>query len=339
MTTISHGSYRIDSLGERSPGEMRLDAGESLFFLRQLELIDTQAYKVRYPALLGRQIIPTLAGVPDWAHVYTFRQFDQFGTAKLIANSADDLNAAEATGQEYSTPIRAIGESYGYDVFELQAAAASAQMLSNMPIMLEQLRASAARYACESAVDLMLAQGKIPMPGGVGPATVPGIFGLYNQPGATVFTPGAKALGGTTWGSIATPNATGDEVAADIMGIANNLFAVTQGIWGKFKIVLPISQYNYAATKRLGSVSDTTALAFAKANCPYIEDVIPWWQAPAGQMVAFPNDPAVLGALVNQEWTVMAPQMRNLKYVINTYMKCGGVVSRYPVAISTATGL
>lgn len=329
---VTHGHYRLDcDPAPRQPGESRLDAGESAFFLRELEFIDQQAYKIRYPALLARQIIPAYAGVPEWAHAVTYRQYDQFGIAKLIANAADDLNMAEATGAEFTSLVKPLGIGYGYDIFEIQAAAAQGRPL-------DQLRAAAARYAAESAVDLALAQGKMLMPTGT-PVAIPGMLGLYNQTGTTSFTAGTKALGGTTWGSIASPNASGDEVAADIMGIANNLFLATNQIWAKFRIVLPISQYNYAATKRLGSVSDTTALAFAKANCPYIEDVIPWWQASANTMIAFPNDPMVVGAVVNQEWTVTPPEKRNLKYIINSWMKTGGVISKYPVAISSCTGL
>src|SRR5690242_422446 len=120
---VTHGHYRIDA-GE--PGDRsRLDAGESAFFLRQLEFIDQQAYQVLYPALMGRQFLPPVAGVPEWAHVYTFRQYDRLGIARLISNAADDLPLIEATGLEYQTQIKPIGDGYGYDVFEIQAAAAT----------------------------------------------------------------------------------------------------------------------------------------------------------------------------------------------------------------------
>lgn len=326
---ITHGNRRLDVADDRSD-RSRLDAGEGAFLLRQLEAIDTRMYLVKYPALLGRTLIPAQDSVPDWAHVYTYRLYDQFGIAKVIANAADDLNQAEITGAETQQRIVPIGMGYGYDVFEIQAAAATG-------ISLDQARAMAARYAAESAVDMMLATGKVPAPNGT-PTAVPGVTGLFTLTGTTAFTLGTKALGGTTWGTVAAPNATGDEVAADIMGIANNLFEATKQLFASFKIVMTPAMFNYANTKRLGSVSDTTALAFAKANCPYISDIVPWWQAPSGNIIAFPNDPTVVSCIVNQEFTITEPVLRNLKYVRNGYMKCGGVISKYPVAISKATG-
>jgi hypothetical protein len=275
---------------------------------------------------MGRRLIPSIS-IPSTMHAYTYSQFSNYGVGKLITNAADDLPMAEVTGKQLTSRIVPIGDAYGYDVFEIQAASAT-----NMP--LDYLKAQAARYACEVGVDYLLASGATP-----DGTTIGGLLGLYNQPGTTAYTPIAKGLGGTAWGTTQAPNATGDEVAADLMGIAANLFAQTKQIWAKFKIILPVAQYNYAMQKRLGSVSDTTALQYAMAVCPYIESIEPWWNAAANTMVAFPNDPIAVGALVTQEWTPEPPQARNLKWIINSYMKTGGVVSKYPVAISYGVGI
>lgn len=328
MPIVTYGNRRLDA-GE--PGDKtRLDAGESVFFLRQLELIDAMTYEVKYPDLKARQLIPAIGGIPEAAHAYTYRQYDRVGIAKLIGNAADDLPMIEALGQEYTSQIKPIGDGYGYDVFEIQAAA-----MTGMP--LDATRARFARYAAELEVDRIIATGKIQQANST-PTTVPGMLGLLNQTGTTPFTLGTKALGGTTWGTLAAPNASGDEVAADLMGIAANLYTATQQLWGSFRILMNPAQYEYAAQKRLGSVSDTTALAFAKSNSTHIENVFPWWQIPSGTIAAFPYDPIVLGCIVNQEYTVAAPQQRNLKYVVNGWTKTGGVVCRYPVALSIATG-
>ncbi|MBA3841185.1 MAG: DUF2184 domain-containing protein [Actinobacteria bacterium] len=324
MTLVSHGRYTIDAADSKTVG--RLDQGESVFFLRQLEYIDTQAYMVKYPALMGRRLLPSIS-VPSTMHAYTYGQYKEYGIGKLIANMGDDLPMVNVAGSQFTSRIVPIGDAYGYDIFEIQAAAATG-------FPLDALKAQAARYACEVGVDYLLAAGT--MPDGT---TITGVLGLYNQTGTTPYTPITKQLGGTNWGTLQAPNATGDEVAADIMGIAANLYAVTKQIWQKFKIILPVAQYNYAIQKRLGSVSDTTALAFAMANCPYIESIEPWWNAPANTMVAFPNDPVAVGAIVSQEWTPEPPQARNLMWIINSYMKTGGVVSKYPVAISYGVGI
>lgn len=307
---------------------VRLDAAESAFFLRQLEAVDQQTYEVRYPALRARSLIPTQPNIPDWARVYTWREYDKFGTAKFIANTADDLPRADAKGAEASKIIKPLGASYGYDIFEVKAAAA-------MGTPLDAMKANACRYAIENKVDSVLALGD----------TKHNLQGLLSLTSTTSFTVGTKQAGGLTWGTLAAPNATGDEVAADLMGIVSNLVDATKGLWARFKIVLPIKQYNYAAQKRLGSNSDTTALRFALDNSPFIESIEPWYRcsgAGAGatdRMVAYPLDPMVLAGIVPMEYTPMPVQQENLEYIINAIATCAGVVARYPVAISYGDGI
>lgn len=323
MALITHGNRRLD--------DDRLDAGESVFFLRQLESIDQAVYLKEYPALMARQVIPPEVGVPDWANVRTYRQYDRQGVAQLISDQSDDLPISDLTGAEFTSFIKKIGDGYRYSIDELKAAAA-------MDLPLDNERAMLARWNAERAVDQILANGTMPLANG-NSLTVPGVLGLLNQSGTTAFTAGTKALGGTTWGTIAAPNATGDEVAADLMGVCNNLFETTKQVWSKFRILVNPAQYDYASQKRLGSVSDTTALAFAKGNCPLIENVYPWWQIPAGTMCAFAPEARVAAAVVNQEYTPLPPQVRGFGWVVPGSIKCGGVISRYPLAISYVTGL
>jgi hypothetical protein len=280
---------------------------------------------------MARQILPPEANVPSWANARTYRQYDRQGVAHLISDDSDDVPIADLQGAEFTSIIKKVGSGFKYSIDELKAA-----MAMNMP--LDSQRAELARWNSENAVDQMLTDGTLPMANGVN-FTVPNVVGFTGITGTTAFTPGTKVQGGTTWGTLLAPNATGDEVAQDLMGIANGLFEATKQVWNKFRIVCNPVQYDYASQKRLGSVSDTTALAFAKANCPYIESVIPWWRIPAGTMMAFAPDPSVVAAVVNQEYETLPPQIRGFGWRVPGYMKCGGVISRFPVAISKATGL
>lgn len=323
MSLVIHKNRRLD--------DDRVDAGESVFFLRQLESIDETVYLKKYPALMARQILPPEANIPAWANARTYRQYDRQGVAQLISDDSDDVPVSDLQGAEFTSIVKKIGTGYKYSVDELKAAQAL-----NMPLDAE--RALLARWNAERAVDQMLANGTIPLANGTN-FTVPNIVGFTGITGTTAFTAGTKGLGGTTWGTLAAPNATGDEVAWDLMGVCNNLFEATSQIWNKFRIVLNPVQFDYASQKRLGSVSDTTALAFAKGNCPYIESIVPWWQIPAGTMMVFAPDATVVAAVVNQEYETLPPQIRGFGWRVPGYMKCGGVISRYPVAISKVTGL
>src|SRR5690606_15710607 len=146
--------------------------------------------------------------------------------------------------------------------------------------------------------------------------------------------------GGKTWGTVGAPNATAYEVVADLMGIAAARVKATNEVFDSFVIVLPIDQYNYAAQLPMGDNANITPLDFARARSPFIEDIVPWYKCEtagsdgATRMVCYARDEEVLGGIIPQEFTPMAPQLQGLKYTVNNIASCGGVVLRYADAIA-----
>jgi hypothetical protein len=308
----------------------RLDAVQSVFFKRQLEHIEQQAYEVKFPELMALQLVPLVAGIPEWARVYTWRMFEEFGSAKIIANMADDLPAADVKGTEASKVIKTVGASYGYDIDEIATAAQS----SGTP--LDVARATAARRAVDTQLDDLLSTG----------SSADGIEGLIDPTDAQTYTLADKDAGGKTWGTVGAPNATPDEIVADLMGIAEARVDATKGVFTKFTIVLPIAQYSLASQLKMGTGAETTSLKFALANSPYIEAVVPWYKlknasggGTTNRMLCFARNPEVVAGIVPRRFTPMQPQLRNLRYVINCTAKCGGIVLRYGAAFSKADGL
>ena len=198
------------------------------------------------------------------------------------------------------------------------------------------------RTASEQLVDQILATGNADN----------GLFGVLNQdstalPAAqrvSTYTLGTKAVGGLSWGTLAAPKATGQEVANDLIGAASKIVETTEGIWSQLNIVLPIPQYNYAASTRLNAINDTTALQFALKS-GFIASIRPWYQCSGAganstdRMAIFPSDPMVLGGIVPMEWSPQPAQQKNLAFVVPCMASCGGVVVRYPVAMLYADGL
>ena len=313
--------------------DVRLDAGETVYFKRQLEFIDTTTYGIKFPALKGRQLVPTMPGLPEWAQVYTFRQVEEFGEAKVIDDYADDLPSTDVNGKEYSRQIFDCGASYRYSIKEIRAGAATGMRL-------DEMRARACRRIVETKIDSILATG----------STAHGLEGILKLTDANSYTLGDKAAGGKTWGKVGSPNATADEIVADLMGIAAARNEATLGVFSSFTIILPIEQYNLAAQMKMGLGAETTPLAFAKANSEFISEVTSWYKAKSAsstagtggnntRMACYPKDPEVLAGLVPQEFQTLPPQQRNLAFVINALGACGGVVCRYPVAVAYGDGL
>jgi hypothetical protein len=307
--------------------EPRLDGNESIFFTRQQEEIDPKIYEVVFAPLLARSLIPTQEGIAPTAPVYTYRMYEDVGEAKVVSDWSDDLPAVQAKGTESPQIIHTLADSYGWSILEIQEAART-----NTP--LDTMLARAAKRAIDSKIDKFLSVGD----------SAYGVTGLLSiASGTTTFTPATKQGGGIAWA-----DATGEEIAADLIGIVNALVEATQAagaVFTKYVVAVPVAQYNMAAARRISIASDTTALQFAKQNSPYIEDVVSWFRtktAGAGgvtRMVAYPRDPMVVAGIVPMEFTILPPQEKNLKIIRPCIGRCGGIIARYPVAIGYGDGI
>ena len=311
-----------------------LDQGESATFLRELETIDKVAYEQLYPQLLSRQLIPNAVVVDPTSTVYTYRMWDKTGSAKVIAPGSDDLPSSEMTGKEFSINIKTVGSSYQYELDEVVA-------LAKLGRPIDQMRSAACRYVIEQQVDQMLAIG----------SADDGLQGLLNLdstglPAAqrvSTFTLSTKKKGGVSWGTVANPNATGQEAANDLIGACSALVKNTKGIYRKFRIVLSYDAYNFLAAARLNSVNDTTALDWVLRS-GYVESVTPWFRctgAGAGatdRVAIFPGDSDVVAGIVSMEYTPLAPQQLGFKFKVPARMKTGGTFCRRPGAMFYADG-
>lgn len=312
------------------PPFTHLDAAESVFFTRELESIDQRVYEAKLAPLKSRQLVPTQSGVPDWAHVYTWRMFEKFGDAKIISDFAADPPRADAEGTEASRIIKEIGSSYGFSINEIKAARAT-----NTP--LDTMRAMAARRAIETKIDNILALGDDDH----------GLEGLLNITNNGTYTLLTKAAGGTAWGTVGDLNATPREMVADLMGIAADAYEASEETWPKFVIALPVAEYNAAVQTPLNpdGSADMTVLKFAMANSDFIEEVVPWNRCKTAgsgsgtRMVAYPRDPEAVAGIVPMEYTPLPPQATNFAFKIAASARCGGVVARHPAMVRYADGV
>ncbi len=302
----------------------RADASESVWFQRELETIDPRAYEFKFPTLKSTQIIPLQPNVPEWALVYSWRMFEGVGQAEFISNMADDLPMADAKGTESSKVIKPIGKAYGWNWFELNAAAATGRPL-------DQLRIKAARKGVEQKIDTVMATGD----------SAHNLDGLLNLTGIPTFTLLNKAAGGTRWiKADGSPNATAKEVAADLKRMAGARVAATDEMFSEFTIVLPIDEYEYATEQTVGETS-MTALQLALQS-PHINRIVPWAKCTgAGSGVAdriclFPEDPEVVAGILPMPFRQLPGQWKNLKFTVPCVATVGGVVVRYTIAMAYA---
>jgi hypothetical protein len=225
----------------------------------------------RFPQFLSRQIIKTFVSVAEWAALYTWREWTPEGSGQ--GHHRPRRRSAER-GRHWQGVLAAdqgcSATPYGYTIKEIKQSVAT-----NTP--LDAMRAQASRRGhVEQLIDDLLAVGNSDL----------GINGILkldstaiaaaNRVGVTTLA--TKAAGGTAWGTLLAPKATGQEVANDIIGLCAARVTATKGVWTEFDVVVPIDQYNYASATRLNPINTATALDFALSS-KFVRSVTPWFKA------------------------------------------------------------
>lgn len=306
---------------ESSGGE-RLDAGETASLAKQLEFVYAKTYDVKYAELKARRFIPIDTSVDSAAEYFTYRQWNAFGMAKIIANYADDLPRVDALAKEFTSPIRSVGASYGYSIIDLRRSAKTGSQL-------EQRRATAARRAHELKFDSVVSVGDAPA----------GLTGFLNHPNIPI----VPAVNGTWISSSATPL----EMIEDLNELVNSVILATAETFEPDTLLLDNASFLRINSTPMSSTgdSDNTVLKFFLNNNPYIKNIDQWGKlnnsgvGNATRAVAYKRSEEVLAAVEPQAFEQLPPQWRNLEAVINTHSRVGGVRIQYPLAIAFMDGL
>ena len=231
---------------------VNLDADQTMFFQRELEHIKSRTYDIRYAELKARSLIPVSGEAGPGAESITYYQYDMVGVAKIIANYATDLPRADVRGKKFTSPVESLGASYGYSVQDIRAAAKAGKPL-------EQRKANAARRSIEQQINTIALFGNADH-------NLPGFLNNENVPVASV---AADGTGSSTEWSTKTP----DQVVRDMNALANGIVSTTKGAEVPTTLLLPLSQFTYIASTRMGDGSDTTILKFFLENSPFIREV------------------------------------------------------------------
>jgi hypothetical protein len=296
----------------------RLDANESIFFARELESIKAKSYDVLYPEFKARMFVPISNEAGPGAEAITYSQFDQVGMAKLIAAYADDLPRSDIKGVQFTSPVKSIGASYGYNVQEIRAA-----RMANKP--LEQRKANAARRAVMQKEDEILATGD----------SATGLKGFINHSSVPIF---AAPF-------VITSASTPDQILQTLNASTNKIVADTKGVEMPDTLLLPIEQYTYIASTPRSSTSDTTILEYFLQNNPFIQNVDHWYKldqagvASVDRMVVYKRSPDKLSGEVPQEYEQFAPEQRGLEFVVAAHQRIGGVLFYYPLSALYVDGV
>ena len=309
---------------------LNLDAGESIFFTRELETIRARSYDIKYDdsfKMLGT--LPISAEGDPLATDITHRVYGRVGVAKMGGGDyATDYPSVDVFGQEYTVKIHPVKASYKYNKDEIARAAKL-----NKP--LEFQRATAARRAIDKKLNDVAMTGDAST----------GAYGLFNYPGISEYTLGdSVAETKTKWGL-----KTSDEILADLFGISNYILTATSGIEVPDTIALPMTNYLQIAQKRLANDTEKTVLTYFLENSPNIKNVL-WFKEletlntdlstydSAKAIFCWKNSSDNLVFDLPMPFTQEDVWINGLEYTVPCRAKTAGVTVFYPLSVAKAIG-
>lgn len=306
----------------RKPAD-RLDSSEGLYFTRQLEFIKARSYDEILADLKYAQLLPISAEAPSGSTEITWRQFKQYGFAKIMADYAEDFPRVDLGGIETTVKIRDLGVAYGYTIKDIRRAA-----LANVD--LPSRKAVAARRAIEEKLNTIAWTGD---------ATY-GIQGFIKYPGTTQYTVPATGTGATTTWSTKTP----DQILTDLNGIVSAVESPTFGKEMVDTIILPMAQYLLIRNTPRNTYSDTTIFGFFKQNNPGV-NIVPvreLYQAGTSSkdmFIAYNKSPDKLTFEVPVAFEQFDAQLEGMEWQIPCHAETAGVIVYYPMSIAWGEGI
>ena len=279
---------------------------------RQLDYVKARTYSRQLPPMSGDTLVPTESDVPEGAETIVTKIFDEIGMAKVIANYADDLPRVDVRGREVATPIRTIGDAYGYTQQDLRASAFSG-------VGLPASRAAAARRAVAQEGNRIKFRGE----------PVYGLYGILTHPNV----PTVVATNGD-WANVAT---TGDEIVTDVIALVESVTTQSNGNHSVTRVGMDNVRAAAMRTKRLDADKTVTAGAFLREMYPNVQWVVA--QELGATVFAAEFDPTNYRYEQVMDFVQHPPQARGLEFVVPCEARTGGVVVSYPLALAKMTGV
>jgi hypothetical protein len=298
----------------------RSDAGDTAFLNRQIEIVRSKVYEVKYAALLSREFLPTATDIPAYATIGIEVVYDAAGKARIISNGGEDLPRVDVIASELSFKVASLGAAYGYTLMDLRQAI-------GLGVPLTDRKALMARRVIDTGIDELLALGKLSTVG-----QDMGMTGFINAATPTLIVSGCTNL---SWDDPAT---TALKILADMTALAAAPSKQTLQIYQATDLLLAPHEYNIVAAVVMPNTTETVLSFFLRTN-PYIKRVSQWHRltgAGAGgknRAIAYAKDPEVIEAIVPQEFEQLPPQLKNLETTIPCHARCGGVRLHQPSAM------
>jgi hypothetical protein len=300
----------------------RMDDSFSFFLARELTYIRTRVLEVAKAPMNAFRIFPVQTEIPAGAQVAIQRTYDQTGIAKVISNYADDLPRADVIGTETPVKVQTIGDSYGYDVVEIENAQYAG-------VNLEMYKAQAARRNIDFKINQLAWFGDAEN----------GITGFLANPNLTSVTLAADGTGSSTKFVDKTP----DQIIRDVTQLISAINVATNNVENPNMVLFPTEAFDHIVMTPRSQYSDLTILEFLRRSHPDVRfekvgELDGAGTAGADLMVAGRFDPDVIRLEIPERFRQLPVEKRNLEYVVDCISRFVGVTITIPLAFSKASG-
>jgi len=299
------------------------DAGESAFFVRELEYIKAKSYDTKQRTLKYATLFPISSEADPGAETITYRRYTQVGTAAIVSDYAQNSPRVDIYGEEFSSKVYTVSDSFGYSRQEIRRSRMSGKNL-------EVRKANTAKRGYEEKVNSIALSGD----------AAHSIDGFIDYPGTTQYVVPNGAAGSQTW-----VTKTPDEIIKDVKGMLLAITDTTNGIEEPDTLLLPHSQYMDIATRRVTDGDSKTVLSYIKDNFPMIK-TIEWLTelntagvGATAKMIMYSKNPDSLTLEIPMMYTQLPPQIKGLGFDIMTEARIGGIIVYFPLSISYSYGI
>jgi hypothetical protein len=217
------------------------------FLIAQTTYIEPMVYRIQYPELNYRELVPVDTSANEWAKSITFFSVDQVGAADWFNAAASDIPLADIARAKFEAGIEMAGIGYRYNLEEL----GQAMMLPNTNLTSE--RAEAARKASEEFTHNTAMYGDV----------------RKNWKGITNHTSPAVVNAAHTWAYwVGQGSSYLTNIIQDFNGLLTNIWQSSLTVEMADTVLLPLSALTLLATTQLPNTT-MTLLQFIMANNLY----------------------------------------------------------------------
>ena len=200
------------------------------FLVAQTSYIEPTVYRMQYPELNYRELVPIDASASEWAKSVTFYSVDMVGRADWFNHLARDVPLADITRGRHEIAIEMAAVGYRYTLEEL----GQAMMVPNTNLTTE--RAAAAKRAYEEFVHNKALYG----------AVEKNWFGLLNHPAPTVINVGQ------TWAFQLAQSPIGTSpILNDVNGLLTNIWQASLTVETADTLLMPLKSMAQLAITQL----------------------------------------------------------------------------------------